>query len=238
MTVKTVSPSFYVFNLIQIFGDLTHSCFFLALFLRGKGLIKTMPGSGLTPGVNQRVKAWYLWLECETIGNLQHLAASSQKWTLSDTLRNQLRSCRVWIALKNLCVFCGHAESARFSKCYIWSCYIWTWKKQHSDVVIVGFEQSPSRTGWLCFQIAPPCGVAVFFIYNCGFCFCCRSSAPLCSLWCNAPPALLCSSSSHLSDTGLQFGGFHCKQGSNLSTCLIYELFYDKCDHWTVIFLF
>lgn len=128
-TVKTVSPRFYVFNLILIFGDLTHSCFFLALFLRGKGLIKTMPGSGLTPGVNQRVKAWYLWLEYETIGNLQHLAASSQKWTLSDTLRNQLRSCRVWIALKTLCVFCGHAESARFSKCYIWSCYIWTWKK-------------------------------------------------------------------------------------------------------------
>lgn len=37
-------------------------------------------------------------------------------------------------------------------------------KIQHSDVVIVGFEQSPSKTGWLCFQIAPPCGVAIFFV--------------------------------------------------------------------------
>lgn len=155
MTVKTVSPSFYVFNLILIFGDLTHSCFFLALFLRGKGLIKTMPGSGLTPGVNQRVKAWYLWLECETIGNLQHLAASSQKWTLSDTLRNQLRSCRVWIALKNLCVFCGHAESARFSellylnmeKTTQWcsDCRVWT--KSLKDRVAV---LSNSTTLWCC----------------------------------------------------------------------------------------
>lgn len=71
-------------------------------------------------------------------------------------------------------------------------------------------------------------------------CLCGRSAVPLGLQWCNVPSGLLRSHSSRLSDAGLQFGSFNCKQGSNsmvylvcTAQCLSCSVINKCCELWS-----
>lgn len=74
------------------------------------------------------------------------------------------------------------------------------------------------------------CVSAIFFIlYHLVLCLCGRDAVPLGLQCCHFPSGLLRSCSSRLSDAGLQFGCFNCKQGRNSVAYLICSAQFLSC---------